>query len=152
MKKPNGDCAHYVMVSKFQWKPFRLATRRDPQNDWTATQNRVNYNVFAQAPSATCWAPSIVWIFGQNNQHSKWVKAAHTSITELQRFENVYWLTRANCHRAEKYGGIRWKGQCPFALVQHTEKFWNIFFQTFRAGMLFFSGGYKGHVAPIMHL
>ena len=38
---------------------------------------------------------------------------------------------------------LRWKGQCPFALVQHTEKFWKIFFQTFRAGMLFkfFSGG-----------
>ena len=34
----------------------------------------------------------------------------------------------------------RWKGQCPFALLQHTEKFWNIFFQTFQAGMLFFSG------------
>ena len=36
--------------SKFQWKPFWLATQRDPQNDWTATQNRVNYDVFAQAP------------------------------------------------------------------------------------------------------
>ena len=46
----NGVCAHYVMVSKFQWKPFWLATQRDPQNDWTATQNRVNYDVFAQAP------------------------------------------------------------------------------------------------------
>ena len=48
----NGDgaCAHYVMVSKFQWKPLWLATQRDPQNDWTATQNRVNYDVFAQAP------------------------------------------------------------------------------------------------------
>ena len=43
-------CAHYVMVSKFQWKPFWLATQRDPQNDWTATQNRVNYDVFAHAP------------------------------------------------------------------------------------------------------
>ena len=30
------------MVSKFQRKPFCLATQRDPQNDWTATQNRVN--------------------------------------------------------------------------------------------------------------
>ena len=40
------------MVSKFQWKPFWLATQRDPQNDWTATQNRVNYDVFAQAPLA----------------------------------------------------------------------------------------------------
>ena len=39
------------MVSKFQWKPFWLATQRDPQTDWTATQNRVNYDVFAQAPS-----------------------------------------------------------------------------------------------------
>ena len=38
------------MVSKFQWKPFWLATQRDPQNDWTATQNRVNYDVFTQAP------------------------------------------------------------------------------------------------------
>ena len=47
----NGACAHYIMVSKFQWKPFWLATQRDPQNDWTATQNRVNYDVFAQAPS-----------------------------------------------------------------------------------------------------
>ena len=45
-------CAHYVMVSKFQWKPFWLATQRDPQNDWTATQNRVTYDVLAcaQAP------------------------------------------------------------------------------------------------------
>ena len=46
----DGACAHYVMVSKFQCKPFWLATQRDPQNDWTATQNRVNYDVFAQAP------------------------------------------------------------------------------------------------------
>ena len=27
-----------------------LATQRNPQNDWTATQNRVNYDVLAQAP------------------------------------------------------------------------------------------------------
>ena len=46
----NGACAHYVMVSKFQWKPFWLATQRDPQNDWTATQDRVSHDVFAQAP------------------------------------------------------------------------------------------------------
>ena len=46
----NGACAHDVMVSKFQWKPFWLATHRDPQNDWAATQNHVNYDVFAQAP------------------------------------------------------------------------------------------------------
>ena len=45
----NGACAHYVMVSKFQWKPFWLSQQRDPQNDWTATQNCVNYDVFAQA-------------------------------------------------------------------------------------------------------
>ena len=32
------------------WKPFWLSTQQDPQNDWTATQNRVNYDVFAQAP------------------------------------------------------------------------------------------------------
>ena len=53
----NGAYAHYVMVSKFQWKPIWLAIQRDPQNDWTATQNRVNYDVFAQAPFH--WAPSI---------------------------------------------------------------------------------------------
>ena len=50
VKQFNGACAHYVMVSKFQWKPFWLATQRDPQNDQTATPNRVNYGVFAQAP------------------------------------------------------------------------------------------------------
>ena len=49
--RDNGASVHYVMVSKFQWKPFWLATQRDPQNDWTATQNRVNYDVFAQALS-----------------------------------------------------------------------------------------------------
>ena len=37
----NGACAHYVMVSKFQWKPFWLATQRDPPNNWTANQNCV---------------------------------------------------------------------------------------------------------------
>ena len=46
----NGACAHYVMVSKFQWKSFWLATQRDPQNDWTATQNRANHDIFEQAP------------------------------------------------------------------------------------------------------
>ena len=37
--------------------------------------------------------------------------------------ENVYCTTRANCRRAEKYWDIMWKGPCPFALAQHTEKF-----------------------------
>ena len=32
-RKENGACAHYVMISKFQWKPFWLATQPDPQND-----------------------------------------------------------------------------------------------------------------------
>ena len=36
------------MVFKFLWKPFWLATQRDLQNDLTAIQNRVNYDVFAQ--------------------------------------------------------------------------------------------------------
>ena len=62
VRATNGACAHYVMVSKFQWMPFWLATQRDPQNDWTATQNRVNYDVFAQAPSL---CPLIVAIVTQ---------------------------------------------------------------------------------------
>ena len=53
MFREDGACAHYVMVSKLQWKPFWLATQRDPQNDWTATPNGVNYDVFAQAPLAS---------------------------------------------------------------------------------------------------
>ena len=44
-------------VSNYQWKPFWLATQRDPQNDWTATQNRVNYDVLAQAPLFVCFTP-----------------------------------------------------------------------------------------------
>ena len=46
-----GRRAHYVMVSKFQWKPFLLATQLCPQNDWTGWQKGVNYDVWAQAPS-----------------------------------------------------------------------------------------------------
>ena len=49
------------MVSDFQWKPFWLATHRDPQNDWTATQNRVNYDVFAQAPFLPDLDASHLW-------------------------------------------------------------------------------------------
>ena len=45
-----GSCVHYVVVSKFQWKPFWLATQLYPQNDWTGWQIRVNYDVFAQSP------------------------------------------------------------------------------------------------------
>ena len=44
---------------QFQWKPFWLATQRDPQNDWPATPNRVNYDVFAQAPLVE-WLDSYV--------------------------------------------------------------------------------------------
>ena len=51
VQNDNGACAHYVMVSKFQWKPFWLATQRDAQNDCTASQNRVNFDVLAWAPS-----------------------------------------------------------------------------------------------------
>ena len=47
----NGACAHYLMVSKFQWKPFWLTTQLDLQNDWTGWQNRLNYDVIAQDPS-----------------------------------------------------------------------------------------------------
>ena len=31
--RDNGACVHYVMVSKFQWKPFWLATQWDP-TEW----------------------------------------------------------------------------------------------------------------------
>ena len=34
----NWGRAHYVMVSELQWKPFWLATQRDPQNDWTGCE------------------------------------------------------------------------------------------------------------------
>ena len=46
----HGACAHYVMVSKTQWKPFWLATNLYPLNDWAGWHFRVNYDVFAQAP------------------------------------------------------------------------------------------------------
>ena len=45
----NGACAHYVMVSKIQWKPFWLATQLYPRNNWTGWQKGVNNDVFAQA-------------------------------------------------------------------------------------------------------
>ena len=30
----SGACVNYVMISKFQWQPFWLATQLHPQNDW----------------------------------------------------------------------------------------------------------------------
>ena len=52
----------------------------------------------------------------------------NSSRSIVKRGDNVYWLTRANCRRAEKYEGNtgRWKDQCPFSSAQHTEQFWNI--------------------------
>ena len=32
----NGSRANYIIESKVQWKPFWLATRLHPQNDWLA--------------------------------------------------------------------------------------------------------------------
>ena len=40
----------------------------------------------------------------------------------VERSENAYCLTRANCRRAEKYRGIVFKSQCPFALEFGTLK------------------------------
>ena len=34
-KKYTGACAHYVKVSRTQWKPFWLATQLCQPNDWT---------------------------------------------------------------------------------------------------------------------
>ena len=38
----NGACAHYLMVSWTQRKPFWLATQLCSQNDWTGWQNGVS--------------------------------------------------------------------------------------------------------------
>ena len=46
----NGACAHYVMVSKFQWKPFCLPASEIHRMTGPPSQNRVNYDVLAQAP------------------------------------------------------------------------------------------------------
>ena len=57
----NGACAHYVMVSNIQWKPFWLATQLDPQNDRTGWQIRVNYDVLLVNPLLFRWRT----IFGE---------------------------------------------------------------------------------------
>ena len=46
----NEDCAHYVVVSKIQWKPFCPATQIYAQNAWPGWQCRVKNNELAQAP------------------------------------------------------------------------------------------------------
>ena len=55
-----------------------LATQQDPQIDWTATQKRVNYDVFAQAPLQSGqkqgWCP--------RNLSVKYDKARITEIRE----------------------------------------------------------------------
>ena len=49
-EETNGGRAHYVVGSRIQCKPFWLATQLYPQNDWTGWKNRVNYDIWAQAP------------------------------------------------------------------------------------------------------
>ena len=84
----NWACAHYVMVSKFQRKPFWLATQRDPQNDWTATQNRVNYDVFAQAPFEF-----LSGVFDHSSHGSR-----HSRERELEQRGRIFLATEsANC-------------------------------------------------------
>ena len=78
------------------------------------------------------------WKVGQtchrnNCSHAKKYNKNIETLLAKQTFSLLIW------DRQLKF--IRWKGQCPFALLQHTEKFWNGFFQTFQAGLLFFSGG-----------
>ena len=51
------------MVSKFQWKPFWLATQRDPQNDWTATQNRGTMT-YSHRPHCNFWLVISRWKLG----------------------------------------------------------------------------------------
>ena len=41
--------ARSIWKRKSQFSNWPKDYQRDPQNDWTATQNRVNYHVFAQA-------------------------------------------------------------------------------------------------------
>ena len=89
-KCKNEACAHYIMVSKFQWKPFWLATQRDWQNDWTATQNRVNYHVFAQAPLAVLW---------QNHK----LKNPWRRTVELIRFVTVSLDCSASGRQSDRY-------------------------------------------------
>ena len=45
-----GGHAHYVMVSKIQWRPFGAATQLYPQNDWAERQKGVSFDVFARGP------------------------------------------------------------------------------------------------------
>ena len=47
---PIGSRAHYITVSKVQWKPFWLATQLYPQNDWTGWQFPVYSDIRVQAP------------------------------------------------------------------------------------------------------
>ena len=54
-KHGNGACPHYVMASKFQWKPFWLATQLYSQKSQKSKVRRfrVNYDVFAKGAHLT---------------------------------------------------------------------------------------------------
>ena len=36
----DGECAHYIIEAKVQWKPFWLATQQYPQNNWLGCNYR----------------------------------------------------------------------------------------------------------------
>ena len=54
--------------------------------------------------------------------------------------EKVYWLTRANCRRQRSMEILDEKVNAHLPYCSTLKKFWNGFFQTFQAGLLFFSG------------
>ena len=51
---PNGACAHHVMVSRVQRKPFWIATHLYPSNYSTEWQNGVNYGVHMYSHRRHC--------------------------------------------------------------------------------------------------
>ena len=52
----NGGCAHYVMVSKFQWKPFWLATH----SPWANLKKASGSWLLFQIERAKVWSPG--WV------------------------------------------------------------------------------------------
>ena len=90
----NGACAHYVMVSKFQWKPFWLATQPDPQNDWTGWQNSCELRRICTGP----------------------IRPNAPRTTIARRSEKPAWIGNHNGARSVKRIFARNTGTCRFVI------------------------------------
>ena len=119
----NGACAHFVMVTRIQWKPFWLATHLYPQNDWIGSQFRVNYDITADSCKLTvsaCRASSLqCWTCGKLSTLTYLHRTLFKLQTGLPLFRPM-WASSVQCRHWSRH--MAKASFIPHAWVTNTHK------------------------------